>query len=165
MRKLITALVLAAALSPALAAPPTDKSIETLLQLTKVESMMDSMYAGIEQMMRQGMKQAAAGKQLTPEQERALEKMPPKLMEALRADFNWATLKPQYVQIYKETFTDVEVNDLIKFYRTPSGQSLIDKMPVVMQKSMGVAQNQLQTFIPRIQKAIDEVLREGQAPK
>lgn len=165
MRKLITALVLVAAISPAFAAPPTDKSIETLLQLTKVESMMDSMYTGIEQSMRQGMKQALAGKELTPAQQRAMDQMPPKFMEALRADFNWAALKPLYVQVYKETFTDVEVNDLIKFYRTPSGQSVIDKMPVVMQKSMAIAQGKFQSFIPRMQKAIDDAVREAEAAK
>ncbi len=162
MRRILLTLLLAAWLGPAVAATPSDKSIETLLQLTKVESMMESLYAGMEQVMQQGMKQAAAGRQLTPAQQRSLDQLPAKFVEAMRQELTWSTLKPQYVQIYKETFTQTEVNDLIRFYRTPSGRSLIDKMPVVMQKSMAVAQGQLQTFIPRVRKAIDDTLREAE---
>ena len=56
MRRLLAFAALLAALN-AYATPASQESVENLLAATKAESMMDSMYGGVEQMMRQGMKQ------------------------------------------------------------------------------------------------------------
>ena len=162
MRRLCTALLLAFALCrAAVAAPPSEASVLRLLDLTNAESMMGSMMEYIEQSMRAGMQQAVAGQRLTPQQQRALDLAPRKIVAAFREDLGWSTLKPMYVAIYQETFDQSEIDGLIAFYETPTGKALVAKMPIVMQKSMAAGQERMQRLLPRLQAAMQEALREA----
>lgn len=40
-----------------------------------------------------------------------------------------------YTPIYKKYFTDSDVDELIKFYKTPAGQKMIENMPSLMNDS------------------------------
>jgi hypothetical protein len=115
--------------------------------------------------MRQAMKQAVGDKPLSPEQQRALELVPSKFVAAMRAEFTWATLKPRYVQLYQETFEQEEIDGLIAFYRSAVGQAYINKMPTVLQKSMSIAQSQMQSLLPRMKQATEEAIREAKLAK
>lgn len=58
-------------------------------------------------------------------------------------EMSWAKMKPQYVRLYVETFDQDEVDGLLAFYATPAGQAMINKMPIVMPKMMGVMQDSM----------------------
>lgn len=158
---LATLLIAGTLVLPVHAAPPTDASIATLLQVTQSDKMMDTMYANMEQMIRQGMQAAARGKTLTAEQTRVMELAPARLAAVMRSEITWAKMEPMVVQIYRENFEQSEVDDMIAFYRSPSGQSFVAKMPVVMQRSMEASQQQLQAFMPKLQAAMVEVMKEA----
>ena len=165
MRKLLFAAILVASMGQVQAAPPSTQSIEDLLVLTKSEAIMDSMYASIEQIMRQAMKQAVGDKPLSPEQQRAIELVPGKFVAVMREEFTWASLKPRYVQLYQETFEQEEIDGLTAFYRSAPGQAYISKMPTVLQKSMSIAQSQMQSLLPRMKQATEEAIREAKLAK
>ena len=143
------------------AATPTDQSIDTLLEVTKAESMIDSTMANMEQMVRQGMVQATAGKTLTEEQTRMIRIAPGRIVLVMRQQMSWASMKPMYIQLYKESFDQSEIDGLIEFYRSPLGQSFITKMPIVMQKSMTLMQTQMQQFLPKLQESMKQALEEA----
>jgi hypothetical protein len=168
MRKLVAVVGLLASLS-AHAAPASEASVENLLAATKVESLMDSMYAGMEQMMRQaiqqGAQQAAQGKPLTAEQQRFLDGAPAKFIAVARAETGWQKMKPLYVQIYRDTFEQEEVDGLLAFYTSPAGQAFVAKMPIVMQKSLALSQSLMQTLIPKMTAAMNEAMQEALVPK
>ena len=67
---------------------------------------------------------------------------------------DWKTLKPEFVKIYSKHFTEDEINDLIKFYKTPSGQALVDKQPLIQKEMMLVTTGIMSKHIPEIQKAM-----------
>jgi hypothetical protein len=161
MRKFLAAAMLALSLGQANAAPPSTESIDRLLALTKTESVMESMYGSIEQIMRQAMIQAVGDKPLSAEQKRAIELVPSKFVAVMRTEFTWAVMKPRYVQLYQETFEQEEIDGLIAFYGSPVGQAFTNKMPIVMQKSMNLAQTQLRSLLPKIRQATDEALKEA----
>jgi len=155
----IGALALVAA--NAWAEPPTPESVEALLAATRAETMMNSMYAVVEQSMRDGMRQSMQGKTLTDEQQRVLDAVPGKFIAVMREEFNWPKMKPLYVQLYRETFDQEEIDGLIAFYRSPAGQAFVNKMPTVMQKSMAISQAQLQTFLPKMRAAMEQAMAEA----
>jgi uncharacterized protein len=74
-------------------------------------------------------------------------------------------MKPVYMQLYRETFDQAEIDGLIAFYRSPAGQSFIAKMPKVMQKSMVVVQEQMRAMMPKIQEATAQAMEEAKALK
>ncbi len=43
-------------------------------------------------------------------------------------------IKTAFANIYTEEFTEYELGDFIKFYKTPIGQKALQKLPIVMQK-------------------------------
>lgn len=145
------------------AAPASQESVEELLAVTKSEATMDSMYASMEQMMRQGMQQSTRGKTFTPEQQRILDGAPAKFLAVLREEFNWAKMKPMIVQVYRDTFEQEEVDGLVVFYKSAAGRAFIDKMPTVMQKSMALTQSQMQSVTPKLRAAMEQAIAEAKA--
>lgn len=161
MPKLLMPALLALAAVRADAAPPSAESVEKLLAVTKTESMIDSMYAGAEQAMRQSMRQAVGDRTLSAEQQRVFDALPARFTALLRSEMSWSSLRPQYVQLYRDTFDQEEIDGLLRFYQSKPGQAFVSKMPLVMQKSMAIAQSQMQSFLPKMQRAVEDAVREA----
>ena len=155
------ALLLLVASFAAQAAPASQASVEALLSVTKTEAMMDSLYSGMDQVMRQSINQALQGKSLTADQKRALDAVPAKFVAVMREEMSWQKMKPLYVQLYRETFEQEEVDGMLTFYASPAGVALINKMPVVMQKSLALSQSLLQSVLPKMKVAMEEAMREA----
>ena len=164
MRKLLILVSASIALNVS-ASPASQESVESLLASMKTASLMDSMYGGMEQMMRQGMEQSLQGKPLNAEQRRILDAVPAKFVAVIRAEFNWDKMKPQYVQLYRDTFEQDEVDGLVAFYASPAGQAFVNKMPVVMQKSFSISQSLMQSLTPKIAAAIKDAMAEAKVAK
>jgi uncharacterized protein len=164
MRTLFLSIILSGACAASLAAPPTVESVSALLEVTRAESMMDQAYASIEQVTRQSMAQQTAGRSLTDEQRRAMELAPARIADVMKKELSWSTLKPIYIAIYQEAFDQTEIDGLIAFYKGPIGQSFVSKMPIVMNRSMQIMQTQMQTLMPKLKQAIDQVLQDAKLP-
>ena len=52
----------------------------------------------------------------------------------------WDALREDYIQLYVDTFSEAEIRHLLKFYRTPAGQKLIDALPQLMKKCAELGQ-------------------------
>lgn len=135
------------------------------MTLTAMESLTGTMMGQLEGVMRQGIAGAVNGKSLTAEQQKAIELAPAKIARAMESEFNWQNLKPIYVTIYRESFTQEEVDGMVAFYKTPVGQSTIKKMPIVMQKSMLMTQARMQTLLPKMEAAMTQALLEAGVPQ
>ena len=59
--------------------------------------------------------------------------------------------------LYARNFTPDEIRDLVVFYRSPTGQKLIDRMPIVAKESMEIGH--LQTRIA------EELRKRAQQPQ
>jgi uncharacterized protein len=162
---MIKQLVLAAAIvlsaGPVLAEPASEASVERLFAIIKPESTLDAMFVGAEQMMRQALQQVTTGKALTSEQQRMMDSVPAKFVAFMRSEYTWEKMKPQYVQLYRETFSQEEIDGLVTFYESKPGQALVDKMPIVLQKSFAISQAQMQALMPKMRAAIEEAVRDA----
>ena len=54
------------------------------------------------------------------------------------------------IHIYDRYFTLAQINDVIAFYETPTGQYFIEVMPVIVQESIAAGQEWGQTLEPAI---------------
>lgn len=147
------------------AAQPTSESIETLLTLTKTEALIESVYGNVEQAMRQGMARAVAGKSLSAEQQRYLEATPQRFVTIMREELSWENLKPMYIEIYRDSFTQEEIDGLIAFYQSPVGMAFVNKMPIVMQKSMTSMQARMQPIMEKMKAATRQALEDAKVAK
>ncbi|MCG8457675.1 MAG: DUF2059 domain-containing protein [Holophagales bacterium] len=60
--------------------------------------------------------------------------------DGILANARGEELEELMLPIYLEILTDAEMRAAIAFYETPEGRSLIQKMPLLLQKSMAVGQ-------------------------
>ncbi len=156
-------LTLLAVLSFLFAAPvfaaddkPSEDSIRQLLEITQARKLIDSTVNQVDGMLKNSAQAALRGQPMTPERQKILDKSRTRTMALLKEELNWDSLQAIYVDIYRNSFTQEEVNGLITFYKTPSGQALIRKMPVVMQQTMV----EVQTLSVQFAKQFDDINRD-----
>jgi len=142
------------------AAPPSDQSINQLLQLTKVDKQMDSVFTQMDGMMKASIQQATKGKPLSADEQAVLDKQQAKMAAILKEELSWDKVKDQYVQAYREMFSQEEIDGLIAFYQTPVGQSLMNKQPELTNRTMAILQQRMAPVMQRIQKISEETALE-----
>ncbi len=72
----------------------------------------------------------------------------------MRTRMSWETMRPQYVKLYSDTFSESEIDGMLTFYESPVGKALFEKMPLLMRKSMVLGAAQMQDLLPSIQEAV-----------
>lgn len=156
----LSVLLVVAAICCAKAAPPSDASIEQMLKATHADQMVDQMITQMSNGMQQGMQQALQGRTPTPAQQAKIEEFRTKLTALLRDELSFAKMKDIYIQVYRDTFTQDEINSIVSFYSTPGGKALVEKMPVAMQKSGALAQARMGPLLQKIQALSEQYEKE-----
>jgi uncharacterized protein len=165
VRRLIVSCAFATTSLTAMAAPPTTESVETLLGLTQAEANLNRMFDQLAPAMRAGVLNALKTQALTASQESVVSKFTSTYVKSVKEQYGWAFVKPTIVQIYRETFTDEEVNGQIVFYRSPAGEAAIKKTPIVAQKSALATQSHVNSLTPKINEAMKTLVKEVQESK
>ena len=138
------------------AAPPSDQSINQLLQLTKVDQHMDSVFIQMEGAMKASLQQVTKGKPLSAAEQAVLDRQQAKMTGLMKEELSWEKMKDLYVQAYRETFSQEEIDGLIAFYQTPVGQSFVSKQPELTKRTMTIMQQRMAPMMQRIQKMSQE---------
>lgn len=144
--------------SAAFAAPANEASIKQLLAVTEARKVVDGMFAQFDGRMNGFLRQALHGQPASPEQQKAINSMKIKMTMLFQQEYSWEELEPMYIRIYKESFSQEEVDGMIAFYKTPSGQAIVKKMPIVMQKTMLEVQTKIVGLMPKLQKIQQEFI-------
>jgi hypothetical protein len=166
--KFIPAILIAAALvfsTTTRAAPPSDQSIEKLLDVSQAGKMMDSVFAQMDGLMKTSMKQVTKGKKLSADEQAVMDKQQAKMIALMKDEFSWDKMKGPFIQIYRDTFTQDEVDGLTAFYESPAGQAFIKKQPELMKNTMAVMQERMGAMMGKIQQISEETAKELQASK
>jgi hypothetical protein len=163
MRVCLLALVATLALQPALAQSPqpSEKSVLQLLQMMHTHQIMENAWAQMDGAMRSSMKAATQG-QLNAEQEKIRDESQAKMVAVMKEELDWSIVEPLLVQSYQSTFTQEEVNAMLKFYDSPIGQSVGAKLPTVNQQMSQLTQQRMRDIIPKlvaVQKDMAERLK------
>ena len=74
-------------------------------------------------------------------------------------------MRPVYIQIYQESFTQEEIDGMIAFYQSPAGAAFVRKMPVVMEKSMRIMQVRIAPMMERMKAVMAQSIAEARAAR
>jgi hypothetical protein len=154
-----------------LAAPParsadamaSEASVRQLLEVTRSRKLMDDTMGQMDSYMRTAMNQALAGKIPTADEQAILDDMNRKLVALMQREMRWDILEPKFIALYRQSFTEQEIAGMLSFYRTPAGQAVITKMPLVMQHTMATLQELMGTMVPQMQAIQQEALQKLKA--
>jgi uncharacterized protein len=128
-----------------------EAKIERLLTVMNADNMIDQMFEQIK-----AMTAAQVPPGSTPEQIAQARQVQTKILDLVKARISWEKMRPQYVKLYAETFSDEEISGMLAFYGSPAGRAMLDKMPALVTKIMEVAQGQMKDVLPEIQRIIRE---------
>jgi hypothetical protein len=142
---------------------PSDASIRQLLAITQARKLVDGIMAQMDGMMKNTMQQAMHGHPVTPDQQKIIDGMQARTVALLRQELSWDNMEPMYIGLYSGIFTQEEVDGMLAFYKTPSGQAVIRKMPVLMQNTMAEVQKRMVPLMQKMQALEQETLAELKA--
>jgi len=149
-------------------APPSDESIQALLDLTDAKQLIagvqTQLLATMEGTMQQSIQQALKGRALTPRQQAIVDATKAKMVAILDDMLSWDKLQPMYFRLYRQSFTQDDVDGITAFYRTPPGQAMLTKMPLLMRNMMGEMQSMYQPVQQRIMEVAQDAARQLQEP-
>ena len=132
------------------------KAVEDLFLLTKTSKMMDSVKIQTKKILFQQLRE-----QDIPEAKKPIfNKYMSKMIELITNTVNWDKIKPQMTDLYVSNFSENEINNMLAFYRSPTGKKFVEKMPVIMQKSMEIGQKQSRTMIPKLNRLLEQMKKE-----
>lgn len=145
------------------ASPPASSSdaakrakVEELIRVTKLDQLMTQMSTQMTAKMKQAAAQQNARHPYTPDQQKAVDDYITQIQKITLDAVSWDKVKSQVLAIYTETYTDSELDGILAFYRSPSGQAFISKSPQLMTKTMQLVNEQMTVVQPQIQKANEE---------
>jgi len=123
------------------------QKIDELISVMNLDSMIDSTYGQVEGMMK-GMSDQMGVK---PSEQAIFDKYYGDMMTVLKTQMSWAKMQPMMISVYDKHFSEQEIADMLAFYKTDTGQKILEKMPVVMQESMQMSQSLMKDAMPKIQ--------------
>ncbi len=140
---------------------PTDESIRQLLSVTGTRKLADDAIRQMEGQMRARIRQSLHGRQLGAPQQKVIDDYVDQVVALMRKELAWDSLEPAYIRIYRESFSQDEIDGMLAFYRTPAGQAVVRKMPLVMKQSMLELQARMGPLMLKLhaiqQKAIEDL--------
>ncbi|MBP8131608.1 MAG: DUF2059 domain-containing protein [Candidatus Hydrogenedentes bacterium] len=83
------------------------------------------------------------------------------LLEFFRKYMNWETLKEDILNLYVQTFTEAELQDLIVFYSSETGQKTIQVMPELLRRGAEIGVQRVQEHLPELEKMLEERAQAG----
>ncbi|WP_020675776.1 DUF2059 domain-containing protein [Geopsychrobacter electrodiphilus] len=130
---------------------------EQFLTLNKVKEQVDMMYGKVEGII---VSQIEAI-DIPENREKNLLEMQKIARNLLFKGLSWDSLKEEYTKLYTDTFTEKELQGLIEFSKSPLGQKMAEKSPILMQKSMEIGRQHAQQVMPKVQQAIQDYMKEN----
>ena len=102
------------------------------------------------------------------------DKLPPdfeermtRMTDDMLKSFPWDQMLDSMVPVYQKHLTKGDVNALIAFYGSPTGQKILRDMPAIMQEAMEsmmpLMQKQMEAMQTRIQQEVAQMLKEYKA--
>ncbi len=133
MKCVLLALAFAGTTFLAHATAPTPQSIEQVLALTQAEKMLDAVKPQVGAQMKASLDRVLKGRKPSAEEQKVIDEFVAKSTKIMDEMLTMDRMRPLYVQLYTQYFSQEEVDGLIAFYQSPAGKSMITKMPQLMQ--------------------------------
>ena len=157
MHRMLAAVVLTLLAPAAFAAKPTDAQVDRLLVVMRQEQMLDKVLGEMEGLHQQMLVEMTKGKALSPDDQAKMERVLAISRKYAREALAWDKVAPKFRTLYAESLDGEDIEAVTAFYASPAGQRYLDKMPLLMQKSMLLMQ---ELTVPMIQRMQEDIAKE-----
>ena len=146
------------------AAPPTTASIEALLIANNTRHALDTANTGIMTRMQQEMlRQVIAenrGAAPTAIQRQAMDKVGPEVGKILKEELSFDKVKPDYVTLYQQQYSQEEVDKLLALYKDPAYVALMKKSQLINERAAQILAAKLPVILKKIEPVLEKSVKE-----
>jgi uncharacterized protein len=135
--------------------------IHEFFKVAKIDQLSDQTMRRVADQMKSGMMQQMLGVKLNADQQQKANELSDKTMKILSSSLSWDTLEPEYAKIYAAAYTEQQLDDLLAFYKSPTGQVLVAKTPILMQQANAIVQQRVISAVPQIQQMLKDYMAEA----
>lgn len=146
------------------ATPPSDESLLKMMNALQLQTTLDQMVAQMDSGMKKGLKESLHGKELDPLQTAELSQLQLKMSATIKEDLSFAKVKDVYLQVYRETFTQDEVNGINAFLASPAGKAMLSKIDGATRKASSILQERMGPTLQKI-KVMQHQFIKAQTPQ
>jgi hypothetical protein len=129
--------------------------VEEMLRLSNTEQMLKQTLSQM-----QAMQAQEAARMAPPGAKAEGQEVQNRLMKLIQDRLSWEKLKPAFVQLYADTYTDEELDGIVGFYKSPAGRAFLEKMPVLVNKTMKLTQDMMGDLTPEIRRMAEDAAKE-----
>ncbi|MES2219454.1 MAG: DUF2059 domain-containing protein [Acidobacteriota bacterium] len=126
--------------------------VHEFFKLTKMDQMTAQVMNQVKTQLNSGMMQQMTGFKLTPDQQQSVDAFSAKIDKVIFDALSWDNLEPQYAKLYAAAYTEQQIDDILTFYRSPTGRAVVEKSPVLMKESNAIAQQRLAAVMPQLRE-------------
>lgn len=130
------------------AASDKDQVVTELMKAMKMDKIAEQVIPQVKQFVGQMSSQMKLPEEARPDFEKFQEKVIERSFEVMDLNGSNGELKA----IFSDVYTFEELEGILDFYKSPVGQSMIDKQPLLIQKIMQYNQEKMQLLLPEIQR-------------
>jgi uncharacterized protein len=124
--------------------------VQELFDAMHMDRMMGQMMSNMNGMVAQMVRTMPGADQMTEEQKALVKDFTEKAVKLSQNALNWKSLEPEYVKIYAAEYTTEEIEAITAFYKTPAGQTMLEKTPELLQASMKIVQKRMVDLQPEM---------------
>lgn len=132
--------------------------IHEFFKVAKMDQLTDQTRKQIIAQAKSGMVQKMLGVNLATNQQQKLDDFTDKLSVVVSSALGWDKLEPEFAKLYADAYTEQQIDDLITFYKSPTGQVMVEKTPILMQQANAITQQHMAAAIPQIQQLLQDFM-------
>ncbi len=143
------------------AEPAKKQTVDTFFDIANMQKTMNAVYSQMDGMF----KHMTVSMNIPEEEKPIMDKYLNKYTEMVKEEMSWDKIKEPMEKIYSSVYTEEEMQGIVKFYKSPAGQKMLNKMPELMQASNSIMQDMVKNMMPKIQALQKEMIGELEQAK
>ena len=152
---LISFILFAAPFARAQDAPPSEASIRELMQLMDWRTGREVAFQNMESSLQSQLRQMAKMGAMNERQERRIPEITAEAMAIYKEEITLEKLEPIYIDIYRKTLTQKEIDGIIAFYKSDAGKAYVAKFPMLSRQINDALTERQNAAMPKMVELID----------
>ena len=138
--------------------------VHELFRLIKLDELSAQMMNQVMSQVNSGMMQQVIGVHLSVADQKKVDDFSGQVQLIVSNALSWKSLEPEYTKLYADAYTEQQLDDLLTFYRSPTGQAVVEKTPILLKESSAFAQQRMSAVTPDLQKLFKDFIAASAHP-
>jgi len=139
--------------------PPSEESIRELMRLNGVGIPIDIVKQNMQLATQTAVRRVFRDQALSEKQEKILSEVSAQVAAMFKEEKIEEALDQVYIDIYRKSLTQQEVDGLNTFYKSDAGKALIEKMPSITLQTIEITLRQIEPLVPKLNIIEQEIIR------